>query len=120
MTVYSNLPSTTKEVTTQFFEQYFDKQLAISENDLNAILGYFTSRTNNRESAVALGLAVVSGAVEQDLTPMEVLDQFKKLEQKQLDTYLAYFLNLKRYPTSLVGLSTVPVASRYVTRSILP
>ena len=117
---YSNLPGTNKETTQAFFEQYFDQKIAISENELNAIVGYFTNRSNNKEAANSLAVAVISGAIEQDLSPMEVLDQFKKLDSKQIDTYLAYFLNLTRYPTSLVGLSTTPVASKYVTRSILP
>jgi hypothetical protein len=117
---YSNLPSTNIEVTQAFFDQYFAQQISISENELNAIIGYFSSRTNNKQSAEALAVAVITGSLEQDVPPMEILDQFKKLEQTQIDTYLAYFLNLTRYPTSLVGLSTVPVASKYVTRSILP
>lgn len=118
-TVYSNLPTDSTEVTQQFFQQYFDKKIAISENELSAIVAYFESRTTNKQAAQALALAVISGAVEQDLRPMEILDQFKSLPQQQLDTYLAYFLNLTRYPTSLVGLSTVPVANKYVARSIL-
>ena len=117
---YSNLPDSNKEVTQAFFEQYFDQRIAISENDLNAIVGYFTDRTDNRQSAEALSIAVLSGSLQQNLSPMEVLDQFKKFDEKQIDTYLAYFLNLTRYPTSFVGLSTAPVASKYVTRSILP
>jgi len=118
-TIYSNLPTDNKEVTQQFFQQYFDKNIAISENELSAITGYFETRTKNKTAANALALAVISGAVEQDLRPMEILDQFKKLPQQQLDTYLAYFLNLTRYPTSLVGLSTIPVTNQYVARSIL-
>ena len=118
--IYSNLLNSNKDVTQNFFEQYFDQRIAISENELNAIIGYFTSRTANKESAEALAVAVLTGSVEQDLSPMEVLDQFKKLSATQIDTYLAYFLNLTRYPTSLVGLSSTPVASQYVTRAILP
>jgi hypothetical protein len=117
--VYSNLPTDSTEVTQQFFEQYFGKNIAISENELSAIVGYFETRTPNKQAAQALSLAVISGAVEQDLKPMEILDQFKKLQQQQLDTYLAYFLNLTRYPTSLVGLTTVPLSNKYVARSIL-
>ena len=119
-TQYSNLPTDNNGVTQKFFDQYFDKNFTITENELSAIVSYFESRTSNKTAAKSLALAVISGAVEQNLQPMEILDQFKKLPQQQLDTYLAYFLNLTRYPTSLVGLSSVPVANRYVARSILP
>lgn len=119
-TLYSNLPAADVEVTQSFFQQYFDKPIAISQNDLNAIVAYFQKRTPNKQAANALSLAVISGSVMQDLKPMEVLDQFRKLPQQQLDTYLAYFLNLTRFPTSLIGLGNIPTTSAYVTRSILP
>ena len=118
--IYSNLPPVDGEVTQAFFQQYFDKPIAISENELRAITGYFQKRTPNKQAADALALAVISGSVEQDLPPMEILDQFKKLPQDQIDTYLAYFLNLSRYPTSLIGLGNIPTTSKYVQRSILP
>lgn len=120
MTTYSNFPLGDVNVTTDYFENFFGQRIAISENELNAIVGYFQKKTTNKQAADALALAVISGSVEQDLPPMEILDQFKRLPQDQIDTYLAYFLNLSRYPTSLVGLSNVPAVSKYVSRSILP
>tara|TARA_B110000977_G_C10947469_1_gene443352 strand:+ start:667 stop:1035 length:369 start_codon:yes stop_codon:yes gene_type:complete len=117
---YSNLPIGEIDATKSFFENFFNQRIAISENEINAIVGYFQKRTPNKDAANALALAVINGAVEQNLPPMEILDQFKRLPQDQIDTYLAYFLNLTRYPTSLVGLSNVPAVSKYVARSILP
>ena len=118
--VYSNLPAGSADATRDLFENMFNQRVAISENELNAIIGYFQKKTPNKEAANALALAVIQGSVEQNLPPMEILDQFKKLPQDQIDTYLAYFLNLSRYPTSLVGLSNIPTVSKYVSRSILP
>ena len=118
--IYSNLPIQTSEVATDFFEQYFDLNKTVSENELYAIIGYFESKALNTEAAKALSIAVIQGAIDQNLQPMEVLDQFKKLPKQQLDTYLAYFLNLTRYPSSLIGLSSKQSSNIYVQRSILP
>ena len=118
--VYSNLPASSADATRDLFENMFNQRVAISENEFNAIIGYFQKKTPNKEAANALALAVIQGSVEQNLPPMEILDQFKKLPQDQIDTYLAYFLNLSRYPTSLVGLSNIPTVSKYVSRSIFP
>lgn len=120
MAIYSNLPTVDKDVAVKFFEQYFSKGASVTENEVNAVVAYFDARTTNKEVANAMAIAVLHGAYEQSLTPMQVLDQFKSMDTKQLDSYLAYFLNLTRYPTSLLGLTNTPRAGRYVKRSILP
>lgn len=118
--IYTNLPTVTKEVTADFFETYFSPNLPVAENEYNAILSYFETRADNPIAANALALSVLTGALEQDTPPMEVLDRFKKLSQQQIDTYLAAFINLSRYPTSLLGVSNIPTTSKYVERAIRP
>jgi hypothetical protein len=50
---------------------------------------------------------------------MAVLDEFKKLNQKQLTPYISYFLNLSRIGTSLIGVQNNPVKNKYVARTII-
>lgn len=118
--IYTNLPSVTKEITVEFFETYFSPDIAISDNDFSAILSYFEKRADNPIAANALALAVITGAIAQDAPPMEVLDKFKTFNKQQIDSYLAAFINLSRYPTSLLGISNAPTVSKYVERSIKP
>lgn len=118
--IYTNLPRINREITADFFENFFSQEVPIAENEFNAIVSYFEKRAENPIAANALALAVLTGALEQDTSPMEVLDRFKSLSQKQIDTYLAAFINFSRYPTSLLGVSNAPVTSKYVERAIRP
>lgn len=120
MSLYSNIPEINQDVAVKFFEQYFNQKVAITENEVNAIVAYFEGRALTTEAANAMVVAVIQGATDQNLKPMEILEQFKVMDNKQIDSYLAYFLNLTRYPTSLLGLSNIPRVSKYVERAIKP
>lgn len=116
-----NIPNTTGTKTSRYFNNYFvgsTGAVSIGAND--AIVSYFETQTGNRESAAVLSRAVIETALQQNLDPMAVLDDFKKLPTGELDAYLALFLNLSRVNTSLLGISNMPRASKYVSRTILP
>lgn len=105
---------------TAFLSQLTTSTSSVTENELQAITAYFEKKADNKMAAASLTLAVIAGSISQNLRPMEVLDQFKELSTKQLDGYLAYFLNSNRYPTSLLGINNNPTASKYVSRAIVP
>ena len=116
-----NLPTTTGTKTSRYFNNYFvgsTGQVSIGAND--AIVSYFETQTGDRESAAVLSRAVIETALQQNLDPMAVLDDFKKLPMGELDAYLALFLNMSRVNTSLLGISNMPRANKYVARTILP
>lgn len=118
---YSNLQYTSAgAVSPAFLTQFTETTPVISENELSAITAYFEKRADNKAAAASLTMAVIAGAVAKNLKPMEVLDQFKQMSSKQLDGYLAYFLNSSRYPTSLLGVNNNPTVGKYVARSISP
>lgn len=118
--VYSNLTTTNKESTTEFFENYFAEEGYISENQFSAVVAFFEKRAENKLAATSLALSVISVASLTNEDVMSVLDQFKNMTNSQLDQYLAYFMNLSRYPTSAIGVSNTPSTSKYVARSIAP
>lgn len=104
---------------TKYFNNYFDIPITISSAADDAILSFFEKITDNKESAVALASAVIYTSKVQNADPMAVLDEFKKLQSDQLRPFIAYFLNLSRIGTSLIGVQTIPVRNKYVTRTIL-
>lgn len=115
-----NIPNTTGTKTTRYFNNYFVSstgELSIGSND--AIVSYFEKQTGNKDSAKVLSRAVIETALQQNLDPMAVLDDFKKLPSGQLDAYLALFLNMSRVNTSLLGVSNMPRANKYVARTII-
>lgn len=104
---------------TKYFNNYFDIPITISSAADDAILSFFEKMTDNKESAIALASAVIYTSKVQNTDPMAVLDEFKKLQKDQLRPFIAYFLNLSRIGTSLIGVQTMPVRNKYVTRTIL-
>lgn len=104
--------------TDKFFNNFFKAPIDISPMQNDAIVSYFEQITDNRESAVALASAVIYTSKQQQTDPMEILDQFKKVDRGQLNSYLCMFLNLNRIGTSLLGVNVNPVKNKYVERSI--
>ncbi len=104
--------------TNKYFNNFFNQTIDISPAQDDAIVSYFQTITDNRESAVALASAVIYTSKQQLTDPMQILDEFKKLDKGQLNSYLCMFLNLNRVGTSLLGINTQPAKSKYVQRSI--
>jgi hypothetical protein len=84
----------------------------------DALVAFFEEYTSNKQAADNLAAAVLYTATAQQLNPMQVLADFKKLPAGDLSNYLIAFLNINRIPTSLIGvktgLSTNPVVARTI------
>ena len=125
MTTYNpqqptNLNSSGTNSTTRYFNNYFIPSYTVSQNTNDSILSYFEEQTGNVESAKLLAQAVIDTAQSQRADPLEVLAEFQKLPQGQLNTILALYLNTGRVNTSLLGIKNTPKTSSYVSRTIIP
>lgn len=125
MTTYNpqqptNLNSSGTNSTTRYFNNYFIPSYTVSQNTNDSILSYFEEQTGNVESAKLLAQAVIDTAQSQRADPLEVLAEFQKLPQGQLNTVLALYLNTGRVNTSLLGIKNTPKTSSYVSRTIIP
>ena len=125
MTTYNpqqptNLNSSGTNSTTRYFNNYFIPSYTVSQNTNDSILSYFEEQTGNVESAKLLAQAVIDTAQSQRADPLEVLAEFQKLPQGQLNTVLALYLNTGRVNTSLLGIKNTPQTSSYVSRTIIP
>ena len=115
-----NLNTLEPRDTVKYFNNYFDVPVEVSSNIDSVIVAYFENLTNDTESARQLASAVIYTSVKQGISPLETLDQFKKVPLGDLDTYTAMFLNFDRVGTSYLGLTNTPLINKYVERSILP
>jgi hypothetical protein len=106
--------------TQEFFNNFFTKQYEISPDANDAVVAFFETITDNRESAQALSASVIYTALTQETDPMSLLQQFASLPRGELDAYLAMFLNLNRIPSSLLGVTNTPITNKYVARTFLP
>ena len=105
--------------TGQWFNNMYDPKKAVNGDAVGALQTYFETVTKNKSSAEVLTTAVVYTALAQNIDPMAVLAEFKKQTPGQLNAYLAAFINLARYPTSLLGVKNQPFTNKYVERTLL-
>ena len=119
--IYGNLPpASANNNTIDFFNSFFTQSTGVSENTNDAIVGYFQKITGDKEAGITMASAVLFTAQQQGISPMTLLDEFRKLNPGELNAYLTMLLNINRQGTSLLGLSNQPQTSKYITRAILP
>lgn len=106
--------------SNKYFNNYFGPKFQVSTDVDAAIISYFESVTDNRESAKILASAVIYTSYTRNVDPMTILKEFTGLPPGELNSYLTMFLNLQRVGTSFLGITSVPLTNKYVQRSILP
>ncbi|MCX7592616.1 MAG: hypothetical protein N2235_02430 [Fischerella sp.] len=107
--------------TQKYFNNFFNTiQYDISGMVNDTIIGYFQKITDTPAAARALASAVIYTAINQNIDPLSVLEEFKKKEKQELNGYLLVFLNLNRYGTSYLGVTNTPNTNKYITRTLLP
>jgi hypothetical protein len=114
-------PDLSNSVTdaNKYFNNFYAIDFSVGISN-DAIAGYFEQYTGDEIAGRNLAAAVQFTAQSQNLDPMAVLDEFKKLPKGQLDTYLAAFLNANRVPTSMVGFKATKTSNIFIQRAILP
>lgn len=115
----TNLPPKDLNNTQQFFENFFKQNQSTSQNVNDAIVGFFQELTGDKETGTILASTVLLSAAEQDLEPMALIDEFRRLKPKELNAYLTLLLNINRSGTSLLGVTNQPQTSKYISRTIL-
>ena len=119
--IFGNLPPTTvTNNTVDFFDNFFVQTFNTSQDVNDTIIGYFQEVTGDHDNGITLAASVLFTAQQQGIKPIELLDEFRKLNTGELNAYLTMFLNINRIGTSLLGLSNSPQTSPYVKRAILP
>lgn len=102
-----------------FFNNLYSNPISVTTDQDSAIQSYFEKLTGDVNSARLLSTSVIYTARLQNINPMSVLADLKKLPEGQLDLTLATFLNLNRVNTSLLGTTNTPKTGFYVQRTIL-
>lgn len=105
--------------TQQYFNNYFNPKVEISESTNDAILSFFEQQTGNAEAARQLVQIIIDTATAQNIDPLAVLNTFVNLKTSELSPILALYLNSSRANTSYLGVKVQPKQSPFVTRSIV-
>jgi hypothetical protein len=116
-----NLPPFEKgNPTDNYFNNITTIPRGTSSDKNNALVSFFEKWTGSVEGGQALTATVLYTAENQNIDPMDVINQMMKLDKKQLNSYLTLFLNLNRIGTSLLAIGNTPDVDKYIIRAILP
>lgn len=119
-TNYGSIDTNTLANTENFFNNINLPPVNVSQNVDDAVIAYFEKITENKQAAKNLAAAVILTSVSQGIDPMETIQEFMKMDNKALASYVTMFLNLSRVGTSYLGITNQPTIGKYVKRMILP
>jgi hypothetical protein len=79
-----NLPPKTvkKNTTTAYFNNFYTRSPNIGPNQHDAVLGYFQQLTGDTDTGKALAGAVIATALQQNLDPVDLVEQLKILSDR--------------------------------------
>ncbi len=120
---------TYRENTLEVFDTFYSVPLTVNAADWDSVYSYFlgvlkgnpeSERTKQTASQYATTLFRI--AQETGTNIQIFMDYFKTnvLTTVQLNTEMAFYLNLLKSKTALYGVSNVPTPNQAVQRNILP
>jgi len=91
-----------KEVK-QFFNRYFTKQINLTSNEVDSVVGFFTKRKFTKDSAIAVATVLLQQAKVENKNIFTLLDQLEGLDEVALSKLVAAILNNNRSKVSALG-----------------
>ena len=118
----ANLPTPPKEdsgaATKLFFDTYGQDPLEFNSNEVDAAIGFFTSRGFDSDAASGTASVLLKQAKIDSIPVFKLLDTLKTLTGIQLSALVGEILNNNRGPNSTLGFRVVGVEKQNQTRNI--
>jgi hypothetical protein len=118
----TNLPTPPVEdsgaATKLFFDTYGKDPLQFNANEVDAAIGFFTSRGFDSDAASATAAVLLKQAKTDAVPVFKLLDTLKMLTGIQLSALVGEILNNNRSPISTLGFRLVSVEKENQTRNI--
>lgn len=114
-----NISRSTDKNTQLFFDTYFTQSVNFSDNELNAVTGFFQSRGFEDSSAKAVSITLLNQAKADGVKIFKLLDTLKGIDNLELSYIVAEVLNYNRKRTSVVGFKKERSISKFETRNII-
>lgn len=120
---YTNVPNDKKfnggDATIQAFNTYYSQPLELKAAEFDAMVGFFTSRGFEQDSAQSIAVTIITQAKTDNFNPMYVLDTLKGLDAPTLSALVSEIINHNRFKTSFLGYTNKFVAVNEVARHII-
>ena len=104
--------------TKLFFDTYGKNPLEFTANDVDATIGFFTSKGFDTDAAQSTALTLLKQAKIDRIPVFQILDTLKVLTGIQLSALVGEILNNNRGPSSTLGFKVKSVEKQNQTRNI--
>ena len=91
-----------KEVR-QLFDRYFTKQINITSNEVDTVVGFFTKRKFTKDAAIAVATVIIQQAKAEKKNVFQLVDTLTGLSELQLSQLVSAVLNNNRSKISALG-----------------
>ena len=92
-----------KEITTEFFNNFYNIEISYNPGEVDAVIGYFLKRGFGEVSAINTASILLQQAKIDELNVQQLLDTLKGVSDVQLSLIVAQILNFNREKTSVLG-----------------
>ena len=99
-----------------YFANYISAPIELTDQEYEAVKGFFIARTNSEEAAASLTAAVIEAANNLNLFVLDVLDQFSNTTD--LKSAVPTFLNMSRRGTTLLGYEANITPNENIARQV--
>ena len=92
-----------KDITTEFFNTFYDIEISYNPSEVDAVIGYFLKRGFQKTSAINTASVLLQQAKIDNLNVQVLIDTLKGVSDVQLSLIVAQILNFNRSKTSVLG-----------------
>jgi Glu-tRNA(Gln) amidotransferase subunit E-like FAD-binding protein len=97
-----NVQDSGKEVR-QLFDRYYTKQINITSNEVDSVIGFFTKRKFTKDAAIAVSTVIIQQAKAENKNVFQLIDTLTGLSEIQLSKLVSAILNNNRSKISALG-----------------
>ena len=91
------------EITTEYFNNFYNLEISYNPSEVDAVIGYFLKRGFDKTAAINTASVLLQQAKIDDLNVQQLLDTLKGVTDVQLSLIVAQILNFNREKTSVLG-----------------
>lgn len=89
--------------TKQFFDRYFTKQINLTSNEVDTVIGFFTKRKFTKDAAISVATVILEQAKAENKNVFQLVDTLSGLSEVQLSQLVSAILNNNRSKISALG-----------------